>query len=62
MHTVEFIVLDMSEMDNGNVTLRVIQTERGVDFNRTVMLFFPCKFVAIQCDDVGILWGFLADF
>ena len=62
VYKVEFIVHNMSKVDNGNVTLRVTQTERGVNFNHTVMLFLPCKFVAIQCDDVGILWEFLADF
>ena len=52
----------MNEMDNGNVTLRVMQPESEVNFNHTVMLFLPCKFVPIQCGDVGILWGLLADF
>ena len=38
----------MNEMDNGNVMLRVTQTERDVNFSCTVMLFLPCKFVVIH--------------
>ena len=48
MHTAQFTIHNMNEMDNGNVTLRVIQPERDINFNHTVMLFLPCKFVLIQ--------------
>ena len=62
MHTAQFIIHNMNEMDNGYVTLRVIQPERDINFNHTVMLFLPCKFVPIQCGDLGTLWGFLVGF
>lgn len=58
MHTAEFTVHDMNEMDNGNVTLRVTQTKRDIDFNSTVMLFYPCKFVAIHM----VMWVYCGDF
>ena len=45
MYKVNFIIYNMNEYDNGNMTLRVIQPERGVDISHTVMLFLPCKFV-----------------
>ena len=61
MYTVRFIVYNMNEVDNGNVTLRITQTERDINFNHTVMLFLPCKFVPIQYGDVGIMW-FLQTF
>ena len=54
MYRVEFIVYNMNEVDNGNVTLRIMQTERNVNFSHTVMLFLPCKFVPIQYGDVSI--------
>ena len=63
MHMAQFTIHNMNEMDNGNVTLRVMQPQREVNFNSsTVMLFLPCKSVPIQYVNVGILWGFLADF
>ena len=62
MHTAQFTIHNMNEMDNGDVMLRVMQPEREVNLNHTVMLFLPCKSVPIQYGNVGILWGFLADF
>ena len=56
MYRVEFIVYNMTEVDNRNVTLRITQTERDVNFSHTVMLFLPCKFVSIQYVDVSIYY------
>ena len=42
-HIVRFIVHDIKEEDNGNVTCRVSQTERNITVDSTVMLFVPCK-------------------
>ena len=49
MYKVNFIIHNMNEYDNGNVTLGVIQPERGVNISHTVMLFLPCKFIYRPC-------------
>ena len=49
-YKVDFIIHNMNEYDNGNVTLGVIQPERGVNFSHTVMLFSPCKFILLIHD------------
>ena len=50
MYKVDFIIHNVNEYDNGNITLGVIQRERGVDFSHTVMLFLPCKFILLIHD------------
>ena len=62
MHEVDFIIHNMNEYDNGNVTLGVIQPERGVDFSHTVMLFSPCKFILIHDIATYTVREFLVDF
>ena len=49
MYKVNFIIHNMNEYDNGNITLRVIQPERGVNISHTVMLFLLCKFIYRPC-------------
>ena len=63
MHEVDFIIHNMNEYDNGNITLRVIQPERGVNFSHTVMLFSPCKFTLLIHDIATYTMGeFLVEF
>ena len=47
MYKVDYIIHNMNEYDNGNVTLTVMQPKRGVNFSHTVMLFLPCKFMLL---------------
>ena len=63
MYRVNFIIHNMNEYDNGNVTLRVTQTERGVNISHTVMLFLPCKFTLLIHDIATYTaWEFLVEF
>ena len=63
MHKVNFIIHNMNEYDNGNVTLGVVQPERGVNISHTVMLFSPCKFILLIHDIATYtVREFLAEF
>ena len=45
-HNARFILHDMNEDDNGNVTCQVIQADRNTTVERQVMIFLPCKYMS----------------